>query len=160
MWKVLEENNNYEISDEGFVRNKTTKHVLGFNTNSIGYERVVLTYGNVPRKYFIHRLVAKYFIPNPLHLSEVNHIDGDKTNNKVSNLEWCSRADNEHHARRTGFKEYKPYSVEYEDGRIEHYEFKSELARKLNVTIHCIKGYLHRESLGYRKYGIKNIQYL
>lgn len=49
-------------------------------------------------KEYIHRLVAQLFIPNPKKLPVVNHIDGDKLNNDVSNLEWCSQQDNIHHS--------------------------------------------------------------
>ena len=52
--------------------------------------------------YSIHRLVAETFIPNPHNLTDVNHINGDKTDNSVSNLEWCSRRYNHLHARRIG----------------------------------------------------------
>jgi hypothetical protein len=48
--------------------------------------------------YYVHRLIASIFIPNPFNLPEVNHVDGDKTNYKISNLEWSERLDNMHHA--------------------------------------------------------------
>lgn len=57
---------------------------------------------NKNSNYLVHRLVAETYIPNPHDLDFVNHIDGDKTNNRVSNLEWCSRSDNMRHAYDSG----------------------------------------------------------
>ena len=56
---------------------------------------------------YVHRIIATKFIPNPNNLSDVNHIDGNKHNNNVSNLEWCTRSHNLNHAIQIGLKTYK-----------------------------------------------------
>lgn len=67
-----------------------------------GYLRAHLCVGGVRRKWPVHRLVAMAFLPNPDELPEVNHHDGDKTNNRVTNLEWVTTQENLNHARETG----------------------------------------------------------
>lgn len=67
-----------------------------------GYKVVSLCRENKGREFKVHRLVATAFIPNPLNLKEVNHKDGDKTNNNDWNLEWSTHADNIKHAYATG----------------------------------------------------------
>lgn len=69
-----------------------------------GYLAVNLFKDGVCKHQYIHRLIAEAFIPNPNNLPEVNHIDGDKTNNRVGNLEWCSRRKNLEHAWSIGHK--------------------------------------------------------
>lgn len=69
---------------------------------SDGYEYVTLRLNHKKRSFRVHRLVAEAFVPNPNNLPEVNHIDGNKTNNKSTNLEWCSHRDNIEHALNTG----------------------------------------------------------
>ena len=69
---------------------------------STGY-RSVMFYGvNGKKQYYVHRLVAETFIPNPKNLGDVNHKDCCKTNNIIINLEWCSRSDNIKHAYKNG----------------------------------------------------------
>ena len=63
-----------------------------------GYRCVVLYINHMGRQMYVHRLVAKEFIPNPSGLRDVNHIDGCKTNNNCKNLEWCTRSHNIKHA--------------------------------------------------------------
>lgn len=69
-----------------------------------GYLRLYLTVNGKRQQVSVHRLVALLFCPNPDMKLEVNHIDGNKENNNASNLEWCTRSENEQHARATGLK--------------------------------------------------------
>ena len=105
MWKPIKEHEEfYEVSDKGEVRNKKTGKLIVGDKNNFGYMRVCL-YNPFKKRYFRHRLVALHFIDNPENKQFVNHIDGDKTNNTLSNLEWCTRSENELHAFRTNLKE-------------------------------------------------------
>jgi len=65
-----------------------------------GYNRVNLFVNGKAKKYRTHRLVAMEFINNPLNKENVNHIDGNKLNNNVENLEWCTASENEYHSYR------------------------------------------------------------
>lgn len=68
-----------------------------------GYHRVTLTIDKGKKKTFlVHRLIAQKFIPNPDNLPQVNHIDGNKDNNHVNNLEWVDNQTNTDHAVATG----------------------------------------------------------
>lgn len=89
----------YDINENGIVTNLKTGNILNGNVNSYGY-RVVSLYKDGSRKVCkVHRLLAATFIPNPNNFTDVNHIDGNKLNNSLNNLEWCSRGANTAHAR-------------------------------------------------------------
>ena len=115
-WKELKGNREiYLISNKGNVKTKsrpgargtTVKgHDLIKTENSNGYLRVNMHLENENKSsaHLIHRLVADSFIPKIKDKDFVNHIDGDKHNNSVDNLEWCSRSENERHAWKTGLK--------------------------------------------------------
>jgi hypothetical protein len=66
--------------------------------SSKGYKRVTLSIKGKTKRFQVHRLVAMYFIENPLNKPCVNHIDGDKENNELYNLEWCTHSENENHS--------------------------------------------------------------
>lgn len=88
-------NYNYEVSNLGNIRNKKNHNILtNFDYNRMGYIRVVLYKNNQRKRFFIHRLVAESFIPNPQNKGQVNHKDGNKQNNKLENLEWVTCSEN------------------------------------------------------------------
>lgn len=86
------------ISSYGRVKNTITNFYLKPFSNNKGYLLVHLTINGKRSNQLIHRLVAKAFIPNPDNLPQVNHIDGNKSNNRVNNLEWCTDSYNQNHA--------------------------------------------------------------
>lgn len=93
----------YQVSNRGNVRslryNNTSKtKCIKIYTEKVGYKRVTLSKNGKSKNKRIHRLVAEAFIENKFNYPHVNHIDGDKGNNNVSNLEWCSRSHNQRHA--------------------------------------------------------------
>lgn len=108
IWKKINidcDNKYYEISNMGNVRkiNKNNIRLLKNTKLSSGY--LVCGFNN--KNSYVHRLVAETFIPNTNNKKEVNHIDGNKSNNKVSNLEWVTRAENLKHARDSGLVKTK-----------------------------------------------------
>lgn len=161
MWKDIPTwEDIYELNENGEVRNKITGNYIKGDINNAGYYRVCLYKKPRKERYFRHRLVAELFIPNPNNLPEVNHINGDKSKNCASNLQWCNRTHNEREAHRTGIKEYKLYYVIFDNGIRKEYEFAIELANELQVTKRTIQNYLQGKSKGYLDKGIKEIQYL
>lgn len=89
---------NYEVSNKGFVRNLKNKYVLKPQIQKAGYAYVFLCSPNGTKCKSIHRLVAEAFIPNIKNKEYINHIDGNKTNNDVKNLEWVTASENMYHA--------------------------------------------------------------
>jgi hypothetical protein len=92
----------YFVSDKGDVLNKRNGITRKASVTKWGYARVSFYINGKVRNYPVHRLVASAFLPNPDNLPVVNHIDGNKLNNCVDNLEWCTYAHNVRHAVRTG----------------------------------------------------------
>lgn len=92
----------YMILDMGFVYNRKTKMLLKNSINFDGYNHVTLYHNGNRYRKLVHRLVAEAFIPNPENKPEVNHKDGNKTNNDISNLEWVTHSENIQHAYDTG----------------------------------------------------------
>ena len=102
IWKKIKDLP-YEISSLGRVRNLKGK-ILKTYIQNCGYEQIKVAFNKTHKQ--IHRLVAEAFIANPENKKYVNHIDGNKLNNSVNNLEWCTNSENILHARRTGLNPY------------------------------------------------------
>lgn len=77
-----------------------------------GYKRVCLSSESKKRWFSVHRLVAMAYIPNPKGLPEVNHIDGDKGNNNLYNLEWVTSQENKVHSIKTGLRELQEFRID------------------------------------------------
>lgn len=113
IWKPTHiESEFYEVSNMGQVRVKDRLinigawggtelrkgKILSKVTDIRGYHKVVMRIDGKPKKVTVHKLVSLAFIPNEHNKPAINHIDGDKTNNRVSNLEWVTNKENTHHA--------------------------------------------------------------
>ena len=91
----------YTITEDGeVINNRWGGRKVKPQPNGKGYLRVHIA----GKMYFVHRLVAEKYIPNPDNLPQINHKDGDKTNNRADNLEWVSNFENRRHAVKEGLQ--------------------------------------------------------
>lgn len=98
MRKQINGYNNYYIYDNGDVLNISTNKILKGSIGENGYKYYRLSKDNNKTMFYAHRLVAEHFLENPNFLPIVNHKDGNKLNNQLSNLEWVSCSENTKHA--------------------------------------------------------------
>lgn len=96
---LLNTNNMYSCDENGIVysyKSGTKKELIGGSCS--GYKQVCLILDGKQRQLLVHRIVAELFLGKSLEKTQVNHIDGDRTNNKVENLEWVTGSENMKHA--------------------------------------------------------------
>lgn len=100
------------IHDSVFIKERILKTHIGVD----GYYKVGLCKDGKIKKLRLHRLIALAFIPNPLNKPCINHKNGNKLDNRIENLEWCTRAENNTHSYRTGLRKAslgKRYTGQY-----------------------------------------------
>lgn len=133
-YHILDFNPKYIISSKGFIISLTSNlHILKPRYDKNGYSQYYIRNLNTNKRkdYKAHRLVAEAFIDNPDNLNLINHIDGNKANNHVENLEWCTHSQNMIHAYSTGLAtpKYRECTI---DGTT--YKSISHAAKELGVS--------------------------
>lgn len=100
-WKDVPYTNGcYEASTLGYIRRKHDKMPLKNRKRKDGYLIVTLKFRNFKETFYVHRIIATTFLENEQSLPFVNHIDENKQNNNVANLEWCTAKHNNNHGTR------------------------------------------------------------
>jgi hypothetical protein len=142
----------------------TRKGVIFSETKSSGKWRILKAKGspycrvNIDGEtLYVHRIVAEAYLPNTSNCNEVNHKDLDKTNNEVSNLEWCSRQHNQEHALAKEWKVITP------DGSVVSFDNLSQFCRENNLTIPVMyemfrEGGRYKSHKGFRPYKESYVQ--
>lgn len=126
----------YSVSSGGRVRNDETGKNLSLQTDRYGYSNVHLYFDGKEHRIQVHRLVAQAFLPNPLNMPQVNHIDGNKQNNNMINLEWVTNAENQKHAIKHGLiKSARPVICVETN---EHFSSIGEAERETGIPNSCI----------------------
>ena len=126
----------YAVTSCGKVWSYRNERFLKPEDNGHGYLRVKLCKDRKEKKYMIHRLVADAYIPNPDNLPQVDHIDEDRTNNCVNNLQWITNRDN---CRKSHNKAILQYSLDGEFLR--EWSSATDVGREAQANIcYCLKG--------------------
>ena len=155
----------YQISDKGRIFTKRrldgNRIIYGRELHPLitqdGYLKVGLTKNGETKKFYLHRLVAQHFIENSQSLPQVNHKDGNKFNNDVSNLEWCTKEQNQEHAVRNALMQHgaaRPSAKLTEKDVLEIYQLKGvlsarEIGERYGVSKNTINVILRGEKWSY-----------
>lgn len=139
IWKPVKTfETKYEISNLGNLKNIRTNKILKMTNKKKDYFRIILYDENHKRTTYIHRLVAETFIPNPNNFPIINHIDLNKQNNRVDNLEWCTQSHNTKDAiskgakTMSGFNKYNKNKFNNKYGKLYQYDMKNNLINTFN----------------------------
>lgn len=149
----------YQIASNGDIKSLDRMDAAGRKltgkpkktmTSNIGYIRVALTRECISNVFLVHRLVAESFIPNHDNKTQVNHIDGNKANNDISNLEWVTASENIRHAVTTGLRvaargsthgnaSMDEFKVRLVKSMIQEGMGDTKIARSLEITRNAVK---------------------
>ena len=132
LWREWPQDPRIMVSNMGYVVSckRGGWHPLKVSHNARGYQRVGAVHGS---PQLVHRMVAETWIDNPNHYRDVNHINGDKDDNRDENLEWVTQSQNMRHAWRTGLTKGRRTPIRIvETGEI--FESQRECARRIGCS--------------------------
>lgn len=118
MADLINDFTHHSINRDGVIINLKTGNIKAQWIGANGYKHVDIQEYGIPKKIAIHRLLALQYLPNPEHKRTVNHIDGNKLNNNLTNLEWATDSENVEHAYKIGLQP---------DQRVHNNEFFEDL---------------------------------
>ena len=130
---LARKNTFYCVLRKEYLERPVKERILKTNDKNAKYKQVHLLKNGVVKVYLVHRLVAQEFIPNPNDLPQVNHIDGNKYNNRIDNLEWCTASENNKHAFRIGLKEI------YNKTKVNQYDLNGNFIKTWNCITEFYK---------------------
>ena len=155
----------YQASNTGLIKRKQgyqckKDRILKQVNNGFNYMSVSLSEGSTVKRFYVHRLIAETFLENNQNKEEVNHIDGDRQNNELSNLEWVTRSENHYHRYKvlkqrgvnfgkTGDKNWRSKPVicfDKEGNFIKRYAGVMEAMRQTGIHEANIRGAIHGRS--------------
>ena len=149
VFKDIKSNPDYQISNEGRVWSKKSNRYMKLQKDACGYLRVQLYMGNGKgRTEKVHRLVAIAFIDNPDNLPEVNHINHQRDDNRVENLEWVSHKENSEKMQKV--RQVGKY--DREGNLLETFDTLAQAAKAENTTPSNILALMKRKPQKTRKY--------
>lgn len=154
MKKQIKDFENYQVNENGNVYNVNTNKTLQGSIGENGYKYYRLSKNGKKKMVYAHRLVAEAFIENPNNLPVVNHIDGDKLNNNINNLEWVSYSENVTHWHKNTNVQRRSLEYYKQDLPNEHWkEYKNYYISSLGRIRHKEKNNLLKPSItcGYYK---------
>ena len=128
----LPELSNYKISKNGIIYTKDSKNIIKYRMLN-GYKIVGLNSLNGYKTYTLHRLIAMTFIPNPNNLPVVNHINENKTDNRIENLEWVTQKENINKSSKVTSHSRKVIQI-CEDNIMIEYDSITEAAQAINLS--------------------------
>lgn len=125
----------HSVTKDGRIFSHKNNIFMNVSTNEEGYQRITLRNGNYEKKFLVHRIVALAFIPNPLNKPQVNHIDSNKSNNCVENLEWITNKENREHS----LRQYRTLSIVPKNYSINNFRQVEKNIVKAKVEINILK---------------------
>lgn len=126
---------NYSATYNGRIFNHNTERFMALSKMPEGYFRLNIKNDLGQKKFLVHRLIANTFIPNPENKPQVNHIDSNKSNNSVNNLEWMTNKENREHA----LRQYRTLSIVPKKYSIKDYMRVEYNIRKAKTEITILK---------------------